>query len=305
MIRLSQVETEDSSFQAFPSNYRSRKFKDRSIKILLIGVLLLAFYPLASILYLFTYHGILSISLARLTENTVGGNSIGGGGLYNALVGSLFLIGISTMISVPIGVFAGVYLAEFSNNNRFSGIVRFTSDILAGVPSIVLGYVGFFLLVRKFGWGFSALAAAIVLTVIMFPYILRTTELAIRRVPDSIREGALALGSSKTTMINRLSLRFALPGILTGILLSMSISVGETAPLIYTANFSNYASFALLHSSVGYLTYIVWTFSQLPTNDAHNLAYLATFLLMAIVFIINIVARVGLRRFSKKLEFKT
>lgn len=285
-----------------PRNFRSRILTNRIAKIACIGALLVLLYPFADILYLFVLNGVESISWPRLTENTVGGISLGGGGLNNALEGSLFLIGLSTAIVVPLGVFGGVYLAEFSNNNSISLAARFMADILAGVPSIVLGYVGFSLLVLYFGWGFSAMAAAITLSALMFPYILRTTELSLRRVPESIREGALALGSNKTSMINRLTLRFALPGILTGVLLAVSISVGETAPLIYTASFSNYATTALFHTPVGYLTYMVYVFSQIPTADAHALAYLASFLLVVIVLMINLASRVGIKKLAKPLE---
>jgi len=260
---------------------------------------MLVLVPLLDMLYMFVYRGAQAMTIERLTTMTVGGAALGGGGLANAIVGTLLIIALSTLFAVPIGVFAGVYIAEFSGNNRFSQMIRFTADVLAGVPSIVLGYVGFLLLVLEFGWGYSALAAALTLTVLMFPYILRTTELSIRRVPDSIREGAIALGSTKTDMINRLTLRFAIPGILTGILLAISISVGETAPLIYTAGFGNYIPSALLHQQVGYLTGIVWSFSQIPSAEAHDLSYLSSFLLITIVIIINIVARVGLRKFTK------
>jgi phosphate transport system permease protein len=133
----------------------------------------------------------------------------------------------------------------------------------------------------------------------MLPYILRTTELAIRRVPNGIREGAIALGSTKSSMINRLTLRFALPGIITGVMLAVSISFSETAPLLYTASFSNYLPTALLHQPIAYITGIVWTFSQFPGAAAHNLAYVASFILLSLVFLVNFVARVVLKRFSK------
>jgi phosphate transport system permease protein len=223
--------------------------------------------------------------------------------LANAILGTLFIVGLSSLIAVPLGVFGGVYLAEFSGDNRFATVVRFFADVLAGVPSIILGYVGFVLLVLRFNFGYSALGGAIVLAVLMFPYTVRATELALKRVPNGIKEGAIALGSSKTTIINRLSLRFALPGILTGILLSLSISVGETAPLLYTAGFSDNVNWTVCcHSEVGYLTNVVFTFATIPTTNALDLSYLATFLLILMVLIINVVARLGLRRLSKNLE---
>lgn len=281
-------------------NYARRRTRELAYKILAVGAVIVVLAPLLDILYMFAYTGAQLVSIQSLTELTSGGSGLGGGGIANAIVGSLFLVSLSVMISVPIGVFGGVYMAEFAGEkSRYAESIRFSSDILAGVPSIVLGYIGFLLFVLYFGWGLSALAASLTLTILMFPYILRTTELSIRRVPTGIREGALALGSTKTLMINKLTLRFAMPGILTGILLAISISVSETAPLLYTAGFSNYMPNALLHSQIGYLTYVVWVFSQEPTVQAHNLAYVASFMLLVFVLVINVVARVALRRFSK------
>lgn len=281
-------------------NYAQRRAREFVYKILAVVAVIVVLAPLLDILYMFAYTGAQYVSIQSLTSLTSGGSGLGGGGIANAIVGSLSLVGLSALISIPIGVFGGVYMAEFAGEkNRYAESIRFISDILAGVPSIVLGYVGFLLFVLYFGWGLSALAASLTLTILMFPYILRTSELSIRRVPKGIREGALALGSTKTSMINRLTLRFAMPGILTGILLAISISVSETAPLLYTAGFSNYMPSALIHEQVGYLTYIVWVFSQEPTVQAHNLAYLASFMLLAFVLVINVVARVALRRFSK------
>ncbi len=294
-------ESRSSSFLYAPSNFRRRKLSSKIIKSLALVALVIVLVPVADILYLFVYNGALAISIARLTQNTIG-PQIGGDGLYNAIEGTFFLMGLSAAIVIPIGVFGGVYLAEFSENNRFAFVIRFIADILAGVPSIVLGFVGFTILVLYFNWGFSAMAAAITISVFMLPYVIRTTELALRRVPNSIREGALSLGSSKTSMINRLTLRFAFPGILTGILLALSLSVGETAPLLYTASFGSYPTLKLFHDPVGYLTYIVFVDSEQPYANAHELAYLATFLLIIIVLSINVVSRIALRRFSKQYE---
>ena len=281
------------------SNYRRRQLNDRIVKVLVIIGLIAVLYPLIDVLYMFAYRGLTLISIPILTETTTGGTG-GGGGLSNAIVGSAVLIGLSSLIVVPLGVFSGVYLAEFAGDrNRFAEVIRFVSDILAGVPSIVLGYVGYLLFVEYFRWGYSPMAAALTLSILMLPYIVRTTELAIRRVPDSIREGAIALGSTKASMINRLTLRFAIPGILTGVMLAVSISFSETAPLLYTADFNNYMPSALFHVPIGFLTYIVWVYSQEPYVQAHNLAYVASFILLSFVFLVNFVARVVLKRFSK------
>lgn len=275
------------------SSYKVRRFKDKMIGITAIACVALVLYPLLDILFMFTYQGALALSVPRLTQLTLQG------GIANSIIGTLLLVALSALIAIPLGVLGGIYLAEFSGQSRYADIVRFVADVLAGMPSIVLGYVGFLLLVLYFGWGFSPLAGSITLVVLMFPYILRTTELSIRKVPDSLREAAIALGSTKTQMINKMTFSLALPGILTGIILSMSISMGETAPLLYTAGNSNYYPCGLTNCALSYLTYIVYTFAKIPTPDDQNIAYLSAFLLMSFVVTLNIAARIGLRRLSK------
>jgi len=284
---------------AVTSNYKLRRLRDKFVKSFTIVCVVAVLYPLSSMLYMFVYKGATLISLSTITQPTIGSSSFVSGGLANAIEGTLLLLGIGSSVAVCLGVMGGVYIAEFSRNSRLAKGIRFGVDVLAGVPSIVLGYVGFLLLVIYFGWGYSALAGGLTLSVFMFPYIIRTTELALRKVPDEVREAAKALGSNNATVVNRLTLRFALPGIITGILLAISIGLGETAPLLYTASFSNYVPSALLQSPVGYLTYVVYVFSQLPSAEAHSLAYQASFLLIAIIVTLNFAARVLVQRFSK------
>ena len=275
------------------SRYKLRRAKDKVIVFAAIGCVALILYPLLDILIMFFYQGALALSIPRLTELTLQG------GLANSLVGTLLLVAVSALIAIPLGVLGGIYLAEFSGRSRYADTVRLIADVLAGIPSIVLGYVGFLLLVLYFGWGFSPMAGALTLVILMLPYILRTTELSLRKVPLSLREAAIALGSTKSQMINKMTFSLALPGIVTGIILSMSISLGETAPLLYTAGNSNYYPCGLTNCALSYLTYIVYTFSKIPTADDQNLAYLSAFLLMSFVVVLNVVARTGLRRISR------
>jgi len=279
----------------FISNHKARKRWDAVVKLLAVACVLAVVVPLGDLLYMFAYRGLEVISVARLVDGT--GAFVPG--LSNAIVGTGLITGLSSLFAIPLGVLGGVYMAEFSKGGRFTDGLRFTADVLAGVPSIVLGYVGYVIFVIFFGWGFSALAAGIILSIIMFPYIFRTTEIAIRKVPLNIKEGAIALGSNKTTMINRLVLRFALPGIMTGVLLSVGIALSETAPILYTASFASYNPTGLLHSPVAYLTGVIWFFYQSSLPADVQLAYLSTFLLILIVLVLNVVARVGLSRFSK------
>lgn len=279
------------------SRYRRRRVEDLLVKITTTGCLILVFYPLADILYRFAYRGLLAISLPTLTQVARDG------GLASNIAGTMLIAGLSTIIAVPIGVLGGIYLVEFAGRNRYGELVRFIADIMAGIPSIVLGYVGFLLFVLYFGWGLSALAGGLTLAILMLPYILRTTELSIRKVPSSIREAAEALGSTKTQLVNRLTFKLAFPGILTGILLSVSIAMGETAPLLWTAGSSNAYPCGLTGcpGGVGYLTRIFYDYllNPNPTPEVQNLAYLSAFLLISFAMCINVTARLGLRRMSK------
>ena len=279
------------------SSYRFRRLKNRLITVAVVACIGLVLYPLIDILAMFTYRGVLSISFSRLTLPAVQG------GLANSIVGTLLLVAISGLIAIPIGVLGGIYLAEFSSGSKYGNLVRFIADVLAGVPSILLGYVGFLVLILYFGWGVgsggSLLAGAITLAILMLPYILRTTELSLRKVPLTLREGAVALGSTKTQVVNKMAFSLALPGILTGVILAVSISIGETAPLLVTAGHSDFYSTCLTRCPTSYLTYIIWTFATSANTYDANLAYLSVFLLMSFVVGLNVVARIGLRRLSR------
>lgn len=223
-----------------------------------------------------------------------------GGGLLNAIEGTL-LIGLGSMIlAVPVGVAAGVFVAEFPET-KLAGIIRFSADVLVGVPSIVLGYFGYITMVVGLGWHFSLAAASITLAILCLPYICRTTEQALLQVPPALREAAFALGAGDARVAWRIALPAASPGILTGILLAFAISVGETAPLIYTAGWSSYLwSGALVREPVGYLTYAIWAFINEPFAAANALAYAAALLVMAIVLVTSAVARFVLLRGHRK-----
>ncbi|MDE2517750.1 MAG: phosphate ABC transporter permease PstA [Rhodospirillales bacterium] len=217
-----------------------------------------------------------------------------GGGLLNAIEGTL-LIGVGSMLlAVPFGIAAGLYAAQFSHT-LFARVIRFMADVLVGVPSIVLGYFGYVTMVEWLGWNFSLAAACITVAILCLPYICRTTELALSQVPAAMQEAAYALGAGEGRVAWKISLPVAMPGILTGVLLAFAISVGETAPLIYTAGWSSYLwSGQIVRSPVGYLTYAIWAFINEPFAAANALAYAAAFLVTFIVLAISIGARLVL-----------
>lgn len=233
-----------------------------------------------------------------LTTNTVGTS----GGLENAIIGTLVLMLGVLIVAGGIGILAGLHLAEFARPKRSGkagfGVLRTASDVLSGFPSIVLGYVGYVALVVGLGWGFSLLPAVMILSIMVIPYIAKSTETALRQVPTSYREGAEALGMSGGYALRKVILKTALPGIVTGLLIALAISGGETAPLIYTAGAqaSSTVQFSLIHHAVPYLTYLVFTDFNQPQASAHYLANDAALVLVAMVLFLLVAARLIVRR---------
>lgn len=219
-----------------------------------------------------------------------------GGGLLQAVEGTAVLAFGGILLALPPGLAAGIYLSEFPGG-ILAPIIRFLTDVLVGVPSIVVGYFAYVTLVEGLGWKFSVAAGSIALAIIAVPYIVRTSEVAIRGVPNALREAGHGLGFTPGTVILRICLPMALPSILTGVLLALAIGVGETAPLIYTANWSTYLwTGHLTNEPIGYLTYAIWSFITEPANSAHALAYAAAFLVTIFVLIISVASRAVLAR---------
>ncbi|WAH38796.1 phosphate ABC transporter permease PstA [Alicyclobacillus dauci] len=247
----------------------------------------LVIFALFDLLISVVWHGARAFKWSMLTQTTHGI----AGGLQNAIIGTFELVIIAIIFAAPLGILGGVYASEFAGT-RVSAVIRFLAEVLSGVPSIVIGYFGYLLMVMHWHWGFSALAGGIALTIMMLPYILRTTETSLQQVPHTQREAAWALGMTRFQAISRTVWRPAAGGIATGVLLAIAIGLGETAPLLYTAGWNTHNPTGhLTHEQVPYLTYVVWDYLDQPYPEARNLAYAAAFVLLVIILLIQLVVR--------------
>jgi phosphate transport system permease protein len=216
-----------------------------------------------------------------------------GGGMANAIVGTLILIGLAALLAVPIGCICGIHLSEYPNS-KFSSVVRFAADVLNGVPSIVIGIFAYTIAVLPVK-RFSALSGGIALSLLMLPIVVRTTEELLRLVPPGLREGALALGASRSRAVFTVIVPAALPGILTGILVALARVAGETAPLLFTS-FNNAFFSTRLDQPIASLTVQVYTYAISPYEDWHRQAWAGALVLVTIVLCCSLLARVATRR---------
>ncbi len=247
-------------------------------------------FIIAILLSIFAFvivHGAPALRPALFTPVTSGV----AGGLANAIAGTLLLVSIGLVIAGAVGIGTALWVVEYAPQWA-ARAVRYMIDVLAGVPSIVVGYFLYVALVEVLGWGFSLVAGALSLAIFVLPYVERSADIALTNVPRELREGSVAMGARQGVTMLSIDLPYAIPGILTGLLVAIGIGLGETAPLIYTAGWSNYLpTLAPTHSPVGYLTYVVWTYISQPFAASHALAYAAATLLMVFVFATNLVAR--------------
>ncbi|HEX8089604.1 MAG TPA: phosphate ABC transporter permease PstA [Blastocatellia bacterium] len=212
-----------------------------------------------------------------------------GSGIANAIIGSLIMIGLGSVMGLPIGILAGVYLAEFGTNKVGNGL-RFLIDTLTGVPSIVVGVFVWTIMVHPMGH-FSALAGGVALAIMMMPIVARTTEEMVRLVPQSLREAALALGAPRWRVIIGVVLRTAASGVATGAMLAIARIAGETAPLLFTALGLNYLSTDIFQPMAS-LTFQIYYYAGSPYEEWHDMAWAATLVLVAMILTLNIVVRI-------------
>ena len=269
-----------------------RKLVSNVVVTLCAGSVLLALIPLAMILFYVISQGFSALNVAFFTQlpKPVGE---AGGGMANAIVGTLILIAIAAAIAVPVGVMSGVHLAEF-RGTRLASAVRFAADVLNGVPSIVVGIFAYGIAVLPLR-RFSALAGGVALAIIMIPVIARTTEELLLLVPGGLREAALALGATRARAMFSVIVPAALPGIVTGILVALARVAGETAPLLFTA-FNNRFWSTDLTQPIGSLTVQVFTYAISPYDDWHRQAWAGALVLVTMILTLSMVARFVTRR---------
>lgn len=267
-----------------------RKVKNRGLWVACTIALALVVAPLLWILTGIVRNGLSHWQWSALTHT----HSQAPAGLLNAVIGTFTLMAGIVVLAGIVGIAGGIYLAEYCPEDK-GKLLRGASEVLSGIPSIVLGYVGYIALVIGFHWQFGLLPAWIVVSVLVVPYITKSTEVAIRNVPTAYREGAEGLGLSSGYTLRKLILRPALPGIVTGLIFAAAISVGETAPLLYTAHWSDHTNFSLTHSAfggVGYLTYAVFEFLNEPSAHDHVLANEAALMLIVCVVVLIVISRI-------------
>lgn len=274
---------------------RWRRGLSHAVLIFSGASVLLALVPLALILFYVVSRGIGSLNM-DFFRNMPAPVGEPGGGMANAIIGSLIVTGLGAVFAIPVGVLSGVYAAEY-RGTRFASAARFAADTLNGVPSIVVGMFAYAIAVLPLKH-FSALAGGIALGIMMIPLIMRTTEELLLLVPATLREGALALGATRGRAVFTVVLPAALPGIVTGILLALARIAGETAPLIFTAFNNRFWSTDIMRP-IATLTIQVFTYAISPYEDWHRQAWAGALVLVTMVLLCSVLARVATTRLER------
>lgn len=269
----------------------SHYWRRRLLNYLLLGLCVactaVAVFPLLSILFYVAVRGFQALSPEFFTQMP---RPVGepGGGMANAVVGTFIMVGLAALLGLPVGIMAGIYLAEYGRG-RLADVIRFMTDVFTGVPSVVIGVFIYTVVVTRMG-SFSALAGGFALSLIIIPLVTRTTEELLRMVPYTLREASLALGATKARTIVSVVLRSAAGGVVTGVMLAIARAAGETAPLLFTALSSRHWSLALREPMASLPVYI-YTYAISPFRDWQVQAWGAALVLLLTVLGLNLVAR--------------
>ena len=276
-----------------------RRLEGRALRSLVLTILawlaaLLASVPLISVLYMLIARGGARLNLEVFTELPPTGFEMGGG-FGNAMAGTFVMVGIAAAIAVPVGILAAVFLAELGPDSKLANAARFAAKMLTGLPSILAGVFAYALVVMTTGT-YSAPAGGVALAVLMLPIVVLTAEEAMKMVPKIMKDAAYGMGCTHAQVICKIVLPTGLPAILTGVMLAVARAAGETAPLLFTALFSNYwiyhnGDLAVMNPTAS-LAVLIYNFSGMPFDNQLELAWAASLVLVMIVLVINILSRV-------------
>ncbi len=286
-------------FHAASRGSARRALTNRLLNVICVAMALFTFVPLVSILFLLLKNGLPLLSWSVLTELPPAAGQTGGG-FGNAVVGTLVMVGIAIGLATPFGVLSAIYVNEYAPNARLAHGVRFVAKILTGIPSIISGvfaYAVFVLAKNQFGQplGFSAMAGGFALAILILPTIMITAEQALIGVSKSYREASYGLGATNFQTIWRIVLPDALPAVMTGVMLAVARAAGETAPLLFTALFSQYWAESLMKPTAS-LSVLIFNFSSSPDKHLIAMAWTASLVLVILVTIANVTAQVVFRK---------
>ncbi len=271
-----------------------RTFVNSGLTVLAVALSLVAMFPLFSVLYMLLVKGAALLSPSLFTELTPGAG-MDGGGIGNAIVGTLVVVAVSTALALPLGFLGAVYLAEYGGETKLATVVRFSAKVLTGLPSILAGVFAYAMVVVTTG-SFSALAGGCAMAILMIPTIMLTSESALRSVPSKMKAAAFGMGATRAQVVLRIVIPTAIPGILTGVMLALARAMGETAPLLFTALFSDYWFEGKITQPIASLSVLIYNFAGSPFEHQVALAWAASLVLVSIVLVLNVVAQVATRR---------
>ena len=272
--------------------YKKRRIASRIGLALSMSAMAVGLAVLIWILYVLFSNGFAAVDLTLITQDTPAPGTEGGG-LRNAIVGSLMIVALTVLVSTPVGVLAGIYLTEFGDESKTAELTRFVTDIMLSAPSIVLGLFVYAIAVSTVG-NFSGYAGSMALSLIAIPVVMRTTENMLRLVPGSLREAAFALGAPRWKVSTMVTLRAAKSGVMTGILLAIARISGETAPLLFTALNNQFFS-TNMGAPMANLPVVIFQFAMSPYDNWVRLAWAGALLITMTVLLLNILARVVFR----------
>ena len=276
----------------------SRNIGNKALNIISAIFAIISVLPLILVISYVLIKGgsYINLDTLILEPEPPGDDLLSAGGIGPAIIGTFVMTLRASIISIPIGVGGGIYLAEYSKSGKFAKFIRFGTNVLAGIPSIIAGVFIYAIIVSTkilFGSMFSGIAGGFSLSILMLPTIIKTTDEALKLVPDNLRRAGFGVGASKFTMISNITLPAAFSSISTGILLALARASGETAPLIFTALFSRYyiTSFEDIFYEMGSLSVLIYNFALEPYESQNQLAWAASFILVVVLLSLNILSR--------------